>query len=474
MSLIGDLIDIAVESNKTWQDRLNKATYRGLPFAVYGGEARFGRRVALHEYPGRDAPYVEDLGRSTRRIRMSGFIVSNSSVYGGGDVLAQRDALVAAVEKSGPAKLMHPTLGELSVSIPDGGFSVVERWDRGRYFEISFIFIEAGERVFPNIKSSSKSLLEKLADALGLGGVLDFVKKVIGFVKKAISVVEGVIKFGKAIVSMVVGVIAGFKVLVGRITSAVKSIMGLAGLVSGNSGRYSNRNISSALITSRKTKSASMIDLIAKNTANRAAVDESIDRLMASAEALDASSSDTFTGALDEVMAAIVASIADPGDAIVLLGPLAIYRPVAFTSDSDLGKAKATAQEATSALIRRAAIAAIARVAADYAPVSHDQAMDTMGVVLGYIDAEILVAGDVGDDESYAALRNLRGAIVTAFTTSGATLPRLEAFSFKASMPALVMANRLYQDSSRERELIEQADPIHPAFMPIRVKALAT
>lgn len=474
MSLLSDIIDIAVESNKTWQDRLNKASYRGVPFAVYGGEARFGRRQAVHEYPGRNVPYIEDLGRSTRRIRMSGFIVTDSAVYGGGDVLAQRDALVAAVERAGPGKLMHPTLGELNVSIVDGGFSVIERWDMGRYFEISFIFIESGERVFPNIKSSSKSLLEKLADALGLGGVLDFVKKVIGFVKKAISIVEGVIKFGKAIVGMVVGVIAGFKVLVGRITSAVKGIMGLAGLLTGNTGRYSNGNVSSALIASRKQKNTSMEDLIAKNTANRAAVDEAMDRLTTSAEALDASNSEAFTAALDEVMKAIVASVADPGDAITLLGPLATYRPETFTSDSDLGIAKNVAQEATSALIRRAAIAAIARVSADYAPASHDQAIDTMNGVVGYIDAEILIAGDAGDDESYNALRDLRGGIVTAFTTSGATLPRLETFSFKAPMPSLVMVNRLYQDPARERELIEQANPIHPAFMPVSVKALAT
>jgi len=86
----------------------------------------------------------------------------------------------------------------------------------------------------------------------------------------------------------------------------------------------------------------------------------------------------------------------------------------------------------------------------------------------------LLVAGDAGDDESYNALIDLRQAVVTDLTTTGATLPRLEVFSFRAPMNALTMANRLYRDSTRADELIQQADPVHPAFMPTTVSALAT
>ena len=67
MSLLSEIIQIAQESNKSWPQMLNQASFRGVPFAVYGGDARFGRRLALHEYPGRDKPYIEDMGRSTRR-----------------------------------------------------------------------------------------------------------------------------------------------------------------------------------------------------------------------------------------------------------------------------------------------------------------------------------------------------------------------------------------------------------------------
>ncbi len=119
------------------------------------------------------------------------------------------------------------------------------------------------------------------------------------------------------------------------------------------------------------------------------------------------------------------------------------------------------------------ALASIGQVVAAYVPTSYDQAITIMTKVTGLLDAEILVAGDIGDDESYNALIALRQAVVTALTTTGATLPRLETFSFRAPMNALTMANRIYRDSSRADELIQQANPIHPAFMPTTVKALA-
>lgn len=124
-----------------WFDQLQQASFRGVPFGVLGSDGKFGRRVALHQYPNRDKPYVEDMGRSTRKISLTGFLIENSLVYGGGGVLSQRDAMVAAAETAGKGTLVHPTLGQLQVNVPDGGLTVSEKWDQGRYFEIGFTFI---------------------------------------------------------------------------------------------------------------------------------------------------------------------------------------------------------------------------------------------------------------------------------------------------------------------------------------------
>ncbi|MBB4863355.1 prophage DNA circulation protein [Pseudomonas nitritireducens] len=476
MSLLSDIASIASAAGQNWQGSLYRASFRGVPFAVIGGEGRFGRRVSVHEYPGRDRPYVEDMGRSTRRYRMRGFLVMDSLVYGGGSVMAQRDALVKAAEQAGPGMLIHPTLGELNVSIPEGGLSVVERWDMGRYFEISLFFIEYGERVFPNVSSSSLNLLDSLASALGLSAALDFSRQVIGGVTTVLNSVEGVIRFGSAVVGAVVGVVAGFVELSSRASRDLRNITDLTALLTGDNGRYSNRNVSSAFVDSRKAKddSATMADLLATNTSNRAAVDAANAELKSVAQALDAKSGDQFTAAAQSSVETLAASIPDPGTAISLLGEIASYSPSKPTSSSAVGVGQSVAQGATSALIRRYAIAAMTRAVSTYAPNSNDEAMSTLRYVTAIIDAEILVAGNNGDDDSYSSLRDLRKGVVATLTSTGATLPQLQEFTFRAPMSSLAMASRLYGDASREDELVEQADPIHPAFMPVTVKALSS
>ncbi|HCS4673821.1 TPA: DNA circularization N-terminal domain-containing protein, partial [Escherichia coli] len=47
----------------TWKDRLQDASFRGVPFKVEEESAGAGRRVETHEYPNRDKPYTEDLGK---------------------------------------------------------------------------------------------------------------------------------------------------------------------------------------------------------------------------------------------------------------------------------------------------------------------------------------------------------------------------------------------------------------------------
>lgn len=48
----------------TWKDRLQDASFRGVPFKVEEESAGTGRRVETHEYPNRDKPYTEDLEKS--------------------------------------------------------------------------------------------------------------------------------------------------------------------------------------------------------------------------------------------------------------------------------------------------------------------------------------------------------------------------------------------------------------------------
>lgn len=94
-------------------------------------------------------------------------------------------------------------------------------------------------------------------------------------------------------------------------------------------------------------------------------------------------------------------------------------------------------------------------------------------LIVSAIDDEMLIAGDAGDDGSYLALRDLRSAVAADLAARGAILPQSVPVAFSAALPALVLAQRLYQDASREAELVHEAGPVSPLFMPLAFQALA-
>ena len=459
----------------SWRDELQQASFNGVPFAVFGGEARFGRRVVPHEYPMRDKPYVEDLGRAMRRIRLVGFLVENSLVYGGGSVIAQREALIAAAESAGQGTLIHPTLGRLTVSVPE--LAVSERWDVGRYFEVNFTFIESGDRIFPTVSQGAGSLLSQLADALGVSSALDFVNSMTATVNLGLGIVNGVLSLGKAVVGAVVGVVANVAVIAGQISRDATNLANLGSLLTGNFGRYANANVSSAFATGQSSSGAApwtVASLTAQGAENRAAVETASSALEQAASSLDSSTVSAFPDSVQTLVDAVASSIQNPGDVINRLAALATYVPSGPTGAGQVGNAMAVAQAASSALVRRSAIASIANAVATYAPSSYDDAASLRTQVTGYIDAEILIAGDNGDDNSYGALRALRQCVVQTLTTNGANLAPLQQFTFKANMPALALAMRIYQDASRSDQLVSEANPVHPAFMPDSFQALSS
>jgi prophage DNA circulation protein len=87
------------------------------------------------------------MGRGVRRIIIRGFLIQDSQMYGGGDVITQRQALITACEEKGTGTLIHPTLGEMTVAIPENGLRLSGSADAGRVFEFTLMAIESGLKV---------------------------------------------------------------------------------------------------------------------------------------------------------------------------------------------------------------------------------------------------------------------------------------------------------------------------------------
>lgn len=124
----------------TWRDNLQPASLNGIPFFVDSAGGKFGRRIALHEYPGRDKPYPEDMGRKARALNVQAFVI-------GADYMQGRDRLIAEVEKAGAKRLVHPWLGRLEVTVTE--FDLEESTREGGMATLTFSFVEAGADVLP-------------------------------------------------------------------------------------------------------------------------------------------------------------------------------------------------------------------------------------------------------------------------------------------------------------------------------------
>lgn len=186
------------------------------------------------------------------------------------------------------------------------------------------------------------------------------------------------------------------------------------------------------------------------------------------------STANDFAAAAQALAAALYSSVVRPGEAIRLLSNLADFFPVDDSPASAIGSAMSVMRRASGDLFRRAAVVALARASADYEPTSADDAAAVRSAVCAALDSEIVIAGDQGEDATVGAFRAVRAAVSLDLATRGARLAGIVDVASHLPMPAPLLAQRLYRDPGRADELVTQANPVHPAFMPTAFKALST
>lgn len=135
----------------TWRTHLRQARFRTAEFFVETGNHAGGRRVALHQYPKRNLPYAEDMGRAANRFTIQGYII-------GPFYNDQRDQLISALEEDGPGQLRLPLpYRKADVFVMVQSYSVSETRERGGFCTIEMEFVEYGDPSFrENISTPDK------------------------------------------------------------------------------------------------------------------------------------------------------------------------------------------------------------------------------------------------------------------------------------------------------------------------------
>jgi prophage DNA circulation protein len=174
----------------SWTDQLRAASFRGVPFETLGSSFAGGRRTVVHEIPDADRAVTEDTGRKPRAVTFDAFVI--------GDGAAVRvAALIAALEESGPGRLVHPIHGDLVVMVTD--YQQTDAWADGDAVSFALSFVESGDLDFFAPLTIGGGLLSSVDAALSLAqeifsrlwqvaGLADFV------VDSAVDAVAGVLQ----------------------------------------------------------------------------------------------------------------------------------------------------------------------------------------------------------------------------------------------------------------------------------------
>jgi prophage DNA circulation protein len=124
----------------SWKDNLREGSFRGVKFYIDTSQRTLGRRAVLHEFPNRDTPFTEDLGRLADVFEVEGHVV-------GDDYFKEKKRLEKVFNKEGPGELIHPYWGARQVQV--GVVTISESNREGAIATFKATFYEKGDNRFP-------------------------------------------------------------------------------------------------------------------------------------------------------------------------------------------------------------------------------------------------------------------------------------------------------------------------------------
>jgi prophage DNA circulation protein len=422
----------------TWRDDLRRvrmtidgrsvelvgASFRGVPFLVDTSERSGGRRTLVHEFPLRDDPFVEDLGRRARKFPITGYVI-------GGDYLAQRDKLLAALEdEEGPGKLVHLYYGEKR-AICDT-YSVHEASNEGGMARFAITFCETpAQAPAPAIEVDAAGAVASSADNALLAVDAELVEKMDPAGQPAFALASAETALRNAA--------AG---LAAKLAPAAQA----AAQVAGGTAEFA------AAVTQEL---AAMTGQVALITAQAASLVRRPADIVTAFRAAITALGDTAAAAPGAVMDALVAAYATD------LGPPA--PTTTATRERELAN-----QQALTGALRRVMALEAARLAPLVPYASIEDAIAARDEIAALLDDQAQGAGDT----AYPALVTLRSEVLRAVPGAN-VFARVITVSRRVATPSLLLVYQLYGSVDLELDVIARNRIAHPGFIAGDLKVLS-
>lgn len=324
----------------------------------------------------------------------------------GADWEQQRDALEAAIEKEGPGELIHPWRGAMNVTITDCQPS--ENIAQGSRQSWTISFTKVGTKSQPTARADTVAVVDAASDKALAAAQDDFSEEF---------TVEDVPEFVEQ-------------------DAATQINQALDSVIAASRSMLPDMTVLPAF-TASASKILSKITTLLRTPTN-----------------------------LASTIAGQIAGVSGLGNS-----PLAAFNALKRLFGFQSNKVARTTpsrirqdnnRTAVANLVRQTAVIEGARATSTIDFESQDQAVLIRDQVIDAINTEQLTASD----PVFEALADLRTAVVNDINTRAIDLSKLVKFTPQSTMPAVVLAYRLYGNASREQEIITRNRIAHPGFVP--------
>lgn len=414
---------------RDWSGTLAPASYRGVPFFVQKDDLKGGRRLVVHEFPHADDPYVEDLGRKARHVRVTAYLVSDTA-----DADAKR--LAAALDAGGAATLSLP-MDRLEAHCNDWGRAFDK--DRLGFIAFDLDFVREGAGAAPLSLDSLVRVVEFAAGRFaGTDAVPGPLRQAFTAVYQGLAVAGFVTEAAAIIVRDFAATLDAVRATVPLDPDAAPVVQQLIADLYDDAPALVGTGATGSLYSARGYAASGA------NTAAPAIVDRVVDTVSALADAMTS---------------------ADLARAFVPLQ----------TFGADLAPIMPSTPSRRTEAANRAALLTLTRVSALVQWVAAISAMtysdrrsaiQARADVAEAIDHELQTLTGAGTSALWSALTDLQGQATSALSRQVADLAPVLAVEAGTRMPSAWWAHRLYGTPERADELARRNRVKHPLFMP--------
>lgn len=410
--------------DQTWRDQMLPASFRGISFLIPQASVPVGMKVQLHEFPQRDEPYAEQMGKQAQVHRLVCWII-------GDDCFERRDKFMEAVQTPGAGELVHPWLGRMQVKA--GEAELTHEFKQGGMAAFAVTFYPDIPLKFPTAKVNTQQQVVKASDSL-LDSALARYKSAMAKVDQARL---GLARLRNSLSGVYTVIQQQFSTIIGAFTNLTGFVQSLM-----------NAPDSLSSLFSSYFSEFSVDDYLSDDSGS--IYRNSVATATQQAEAVASINTVSDSGGIDAA-AASQATANLVQDALLVQVALII---------SEMPVASQPVSTATVASVEQQAVQPIVR---PEVPVA-DDVID----LRDNLNEAIFQASLKADPEHYMVLNTLRQSIVKHLTAVAESGVRLVEITPAETLSALVLAYRRFGDATRESEVVQRNRLRHPGFVPAR------